>query len=103
MPVYVDDMMAPFRGMLMSHMVADTVDELQEFARKLGLNPKWFQDHRVPHYDVAKSTREKAIKLGAIPVKFGWEPYRCNECDHLTLACVKRLRCECLPDKKENP
>jgi len=95
MPVYVDDMFAPFRGMLMSHLTADTVEELQNFAGKLGLKPEWFQDKRVPHYDVAKSTRLKAIKLGAIPVQFGWEPWRCPNCDLPKLPCVKRLRCEC--------
>jgi len=99
MSVYVDDMFAPFRGMLMSHLVADTVEELQEFAAKLGLKPEWFQNHRMPHYDVAKSTREKAIKLGAIPVKFGREPVYCDKCHHIKLACVKRLRCECKPEE----
>ena len=95
MSVYVDDMMAPFGRMLMSHMCADTVEELHEFAAKLGLKREWFQDKRVPHYDVAKSTREKAIRLGAVPVEFGNEPFRCVVCHRLTLACVKRMRCEC--------
>jgi hypothetical protein len=93
--VYVDDMMAPFRGMLMSHLTADTVEELQAFAARLGLKAEWFQDHRVPHYDVAKSTRGKAIKLGALAVQFGREPWRCDECFRPKLSCVKKRRCEC--------
>lgn len=95
MSVYVDNMMVRYGRMLMSHMVADTVDELHAMADRIGLDRKWFQDRRVPHYDVSKAYRERAISLGAIPVPFGGEPYRCRDCSHLTLACVKRLRCEC--------
>ena len=69
MSVYVDDPIHPFRGMLMCHMLADSTDELHEFASKLGLKRSWFQP-RVPgaHYDICKSIRAKAIKLGAIEV-----------------------------------
>lgn len=95
MAVYIDDYFAPFGRMKMCHMTSETVEELFAFADRLGLKREWFQDHRVPHFDVSKAMREKAIALGAVPVKFGWEPWRCEECFHPTLPCVKRLRCEC--------
>jgi Protein of unknown function (DUF4031) len=66
MSVYVDNYFAVYRGMRMSHMTADTLEELHAMAEKLGLR-KWFQDTGTPHYDVSKSKREEAIRLGAIP------------------------------------
>lgn len=62
MAVYVDDMFAPYRRMLMSHMVADTETELHEMADKIGVARKWYQGD---HYDICKEKRELAIKLGA--------------------------------------
>jgi hypothetical protein len=47
-------------------MTADTLEELHEMAEKLGLR-RWFQNTGTPHYDLCKSKRLKAIKLGAIP------------------------------------
>jgi hypothetical protein len=95
MSVYVDDMYAPFRGMKMCHMTADTLDELHAMADRIGMRRDWFQDHNHPHYDVGMGLRAKAVKAGAVEVKFGWEPWRCEECDHAKLPHVKRLRCEC--------
>lgn len=69
MSVYVDHARIPFRRMLMSHMVADSLDELHAMARSLDLKPEWFQGPPCdPHYDVCEATRGKAITLGAIPV-----------------------------------
>lgn len=35
------------------HLVADTLDELHEFALKIGLKREWFQNHpKHPHYDI---------------------------------------------------
>ena len=62
MSVYVDDMRAPFRGMLMSHMFADSDAELNVFAQKLGLKLAW--KHR-DHFDISQSKRELAIEMGA--------------------------------------
>ena len=54
MTVYVDDMMAPYRGMLMSHLWSDeSLEELHAFALRLGLRPEWFQPKSIPHYDVS--------------------------------------------------
>lgn len=48
------------------HLIADTVEELHAFARKLGLRRGWFQPSSWPHYDLTPARREKAVALGAI-------------------------------------
>lgn len=69
MSVYVDRARIPYRGMLMSHMVADTVAELRTMADAIGVARKHFQvTRRAPHYDICWGKREKALKLGAIPI-----------------------------------
>lgn len=70
MPVYVDEVMrhggsATFRWKDSCHMYADTLDELHAFAKSIGLKRAWFQDKRVPHYDLNKSKHAKAIAKGA--------------------------------------
>lgn len=47
-----------------SHLTADTVDELHVAARALGLRREWFQDGRVPHYDLTESKRRRALAEG---------------------------------------
>lgn len=67
MTVYVDNMRASFRGMIMCHMTADTREELLEFAAKLGLKEEWKQSwdsHRF-HFDIALTKRTLAISHGA--------------------------------------
>lgn len=69
MAVYVDDMRAPFRRMIMCHMIADTPDELHAMAARIGMRREWFQGRsRVPHYDVCLQRRAQAVALGAIEV-----------------------------------
>jgi hypothetical protein len=65
--VYVDSGRNQFRHMIMSHMVADTVEELHAMAQRLGLKRSWFQKSRngMPHYDICQTKREQAIALGA--------------------------------------
>jgi len=65
MAVYVDDMRAPFRRMIMCHMLADTVEELHAMADKIGVNRKWFQGD---HYDICISKRTLAVKYGAVEI-----------------------------------
>ena len=60
--VYIDDYRAPFRGVSMCHMIADTDEELDEMAAKIGLLPGWKHQG---HYDVCLSKKKLAIKLGA--------------------------------------
>lgn len=52
------------------HLVADTLDELHEFAANIGLKREWFQDHpRHPHYDTtSKDKKLKAVNAGAMVV-----------------------------------
>ncbi len=70
MPVYVDNSATPYRGMKMSHLLADTPEELHAMATRLGLRREWFQDRDggTPHYDLCQSKRKLAIALGAIEV-----------------------------------
>lgn len=77
MTVYVDDAVHPYRGMLMCHMVADTLAELHAMARRLGLPHAYFQckstgnlvgEQVTPHYDLSKKVRSRAIAAGAVAV-----------------------------------
>ena len=88
MTVYVDDARIPARvGRLSStwsHLIADTQDELHEFASRLGLRRSWFQDPTKTgkpfkakpgsraaqnwHYDVTEGKRRQAVALGAVEV-----------------------------------
>ena len=76
MPVYIDDMykhsMGKFRRMKMSHMVADTLDELYEMADKIGVSRKWVQNLELGkgrvHFDIAMNARKKAVQNGAIEI-----------------------------------
>ncbi|MDI1309728.1 MAG: DUF4031 domain-containing protein [Methylotenera sp.] len=67
MAIYIDNVQIKWRGRKWCHMVADSIDELQSFAKALSLKPEWFQtDASYPHYDVTTETRIFALKLGAI-------------------------------------
>lgn len=68
MAVYVDNMRAPFGGMKMCHMIADTTDELLQMVDAIGVQRKWIQNagtHR-EHFDICLSKRKLAIANGAI-------------------------------------
>ncbi len=46
------------------------VERLDAFARSIGLNRNWRQNHRVLiHYDLVPSKRELAIKNGAVKME----------------------------------
>jgi len=67
--IYVDYSIYPYKNMLMCHLLSDSsLDELHNFANKLSLKRVWFQNKKnsTPHYDISKSKRKTAIKLGAI-------------------------------------
>ena len=54
------------RGLLWSHLVSDcSLEELHEFAARLGAPPRAFDRD---HYDVPETAYERAIMLGAEPV-----------------------------------
>lgn len=69
MSVYVDDMyltpMGQYGRMKMSHMMADSLDELHEMADKIGIKRKWFQGD---HYDICLSKRHEAVAHGAVEI-----------------------------------
>lgn len=52
------------------HMTADTLEELHIMAALIGMKASWFQNKpgSLPHYDLVKSRRTKAIQLGAIKI-----------------------------------
>ena len=68
--IYVDNARIPFGRMRMSHLMADTSEELHDVARDLGLS-RWIQKSGEPgeHLDVSMSKREEAIRLGAKAVR----------------------------------
>ncbi len=77
MTVYVDDVKHKFGGMLMSHMWADSEEELLAMADKIGVARKWIQGHPTlsfgkhrnaswVHFDIAQSKKALAIRAGAI-------------------------------------
>lgn len=47
------------------HLVSDSVAELHDFAARLGLKRKWFQDGTHPHYDLTRNKRLEACVAGA--------------------------------------
>ena len=46
-------------------MVADSLDELHAFAKRLGLERRHFQDGDNPHYDLSLGMWGQAVQLGA--------------------------------------
>lgn len=73
MTVYVDTMKTPykqprypFRKLVLSHMIADTEQELYAMAEKIDLN--WNHVHRgsTLHFDVSQSKKKLAIQHGAV-------------------------------------
>lgn len=82
MTVYIDDMriearVGPVDG-VWSHLFSDLPGtagsaELAEFALRLGLELRWIQNAgtHTEHFDVTEPTRQRALALGAVPVRYG--------------------------------
>ena len=66
MSVYVDGSLDYAHDSKWCHMIADSTEELHEFAAKLGLEASWFQKGNTPHYDLRPTKRARAVHLGAI-------------------------------------
>jgi hypothetical protein len=67
MAVYVDSEHIEWRGRTWCHLVADSLDELHAFAKRLGLETRWFQARGpYPHYDVTASMQRQALQMGAL-------------------------------------
>jgi hypothetical protein len=75
MTVYVDDMRAAFRNLIMCHMIADTAAELHAMADKIGVARRWYQGD---HYDIALSKRVAAVRAGAVQITW-------RECSLMTV------------------
>jgi hypothetical protein len=51
------------------HLIADSLDELHEVAKSIGVRREWFQEPpraSVPHYDLTAKRRAAAVAAGAI-------------------------------------
>jgi len=73
MPIYVDDANKLWRGRRWNHLVAvpetpQELDKLHALAQLIGIPRKFFQNHRIPHYDLSEHKSELAFRHGAIPV-----------------------------------
>jgi len=74
MAIYVDDMykrkIGRYGRMRMSHMIADTTDELLQMMDEINLDRRHLQNAGTfkEHCDVSMSYRDKALRRGAIPV-----------------------------------
>ncbi len=71
MSVYVDFMRKKYGRMVMCHMLADTVAELDAMADGIGVARRWRQvsNSGVVHYDICLAKRAEAVKLGAKEVE----------------------------------
>ncbi|MGD9563902.1 MAG: DUF4031 domain-containing protein [Pyrinomonadaceae bacterium] len=67
MGVYVDDLHDHgwHRGPS-CHLIADSVEELIEFAVSIGLRAEWFQPKSSPHFDLTAEARAVAVRHGAV-------------------------------------
>lgn len=87
MTVYVDDMykypMGQFGRMKMSHMIADTQEELLAMADTIGVQRKWIQKKGTIHehfdFDIAMSARAKAVAAGAVEISMRELSMKCHQ------------------------
>jgi hypothetical protein len=67
MAVYVDKLLDyGWRHRPSCHLIADSVDELIDFAVSIGLRAEWYQPKSSPHFDLTEEGREVAVRNGAI-------------------------------------
>ena len=67
MAVYVDGLRDyGWRHGPSCHLIADSVDELIEFALAMGMRREWFQAKSTPHFDLTAGGRAQAVDMGAI-------------------------------------
>ena len=71
MTVFIDDMyryaIGRFHDTQMSHMIADTEEELHAMAARIGMRRDRYQGD---HYDVPLSRRDTAIAMGAVAITY---------------------------------
>ena len=67
MAVYVDNLRDyGWRHGPSCHLIADSVEELIDFAVAMGMREEWFQAKSTPHFDLTVEGRERAVQNGAI-------------------------------------
>ncbi|MFN2412600.1 MAG: DUF4031 domain-containing protein [Pyrinomonadaceae bacterium] len=67
MAVYVDKLSDwGWKHGLSCHLIADSGNELIEFAVSIGLRPEWFQQKSSPHFDLTAEARQAAVIAGAV-------------------------------------
>ena len=67
MAVYVDKLVDySWRHGPPCHLIADSVEELKEFAVQMGMRVEWFQPRSSPHFDLTADGRNIAVQNGAI-------------------------------------
>jgi len=70
MAVYVDSRSWLWQGQNWGHLIGDSLEELHEFAARLGLQSEWFQNStKFPHYDITLKMKSSALAAGAIQLK----------------------------------
>ena len=67
MPCYIDNARIPYRGMRMSHAMADTSQELRALAQAVGVDARHIQYPGTPreHLDLCAAKRVRALNAGA--------------------------------------
>lgn len=71
MTVYVDAAIWKWAGRRWCHLMADEEAELHAFAARLGIHRSSYQGPprtSAPHYDITGFERDRAVRLGAMPV-----------------------------------
>lgn len=73
MSVYVDPLRkcvpnTRWRWKHSCHLMADSVEELVTFGRRIGLKDEWLQDDEFHHYHLTSGKRLRALKYGATPL-----------------------------------
>jgi hypothetical protein len=67
--VYVDDAEVLKHGYAWFHLLADSIQELHEFAARMGVSARAFhRGARHPHYDVTAGQRRRALQHGAAAI-----------------------------------
>lgn len=58
------------------HLFSSNLDELHQFAQKLGLKREWYQGGKghFPHYDLTWRKRLQALRMGAVSCEPGIIP-----------------------------
>lgn len=67
MAVYVDRLVDyGWRHGPSCHLIADSIEELIDFAESIGLRREWYQPKSTPHFDLTVEKRAEAVAMGAI-------------------------------------